>query len=156
MAGSGQIAQVGAQITLNVLCGNAALNDAFSLGDVRYLTLLTASPAEATTASELIEVTGVGSTPAYTRTLVTFSAASAAYPSVVFNSALVTWGPYIQDMLVPAQWVALVDTGPAAGTSGNFLYWWYTPSPIQAPGGQPIQIPTGGLIPGSGLILDQA
>jgi len=184
MAGSGQIAQYGAQITLNKLCGlempfigtaqpttwipgqywvNTTTTPPVIYGSSdgvtwnpamgqRYLALLTLSPAGVTTVAGLVgnEVNTAG----YARAPVTFSPASAAYPSVTFNSALVTWGPFTADMLQPALYVALVSS--ASGTTGSFLYWWTLPEPVQAPASQPIQIPTGGLIPGTGLILDQA
>lgn len=118
----------------------------------RYLALLTISPASAITVADVAacELTTAG----YARAAVTFTAASAAYPSVTFNNGLVTWGPFSADMAQAVRWIALVSS--SSGTGGSFLYWWTLPEAVQAPASQPIQIPTGGLIPGSGLTLDQA
>jgi hypothetical protein len=118
-------------------------------GSNRWLTLLTATPASAVLVSDLVEV----SLSDYARAPVTFAAASAAYPSVSYNPAVVTWGPFAETMPTPAQWVALVSS--ASGTGGSLLFWWTLPEPVQAPPGQPVQIPVGNLTPGAGLILDQ-
>jgi hypothetical protein len=146
----GQVSQVGAQITLNHLLGNAVpvvsgtapgtpipgqwwIDSASSYSvqqyngtawvvdtGARYLALLTADPTAlpAVLISDLVEVT----TPGYARQLVTWTDASAAYPSVADNSDNVTWGPMTANMALGTQWVALVTV--ASGTTGLFLYAW--------------------------------
>lgn len=106
----------------------------------QYLALLTADPTTlpAINVSDLQEVTTAG----YSRAAVTFTEASVAYPAVVSNSGTITWGPMSADMLVPAEWIALVTC--ASGTAGIFKYSWPI-APQQVETSQVIQLPTGGL-----------
>jgi hypothetical protein len=208
LSSSGQIAQTGAQITLNKLCGLEVpyvgtsqtaflaawvpgqywVNTNFTppqiygtpdgvttptavaaAGSNRFLALLTINPGgvpatltvpatpPVTTVAGLTEVTTAG----YARAPVQFEPASAAYPSVTYNTNLATFcaSPtyvFTTQMLIPAQWVALVTS--ASGSTGSLLYWWELPEPILAPAQQPVQVPIGNLIPGNGLglTLDQA
>jgi hypothetical protein len=103
-----------------------------------YLALATSDPTHATDMTGIIEVLTSG----YTRQAVTWTAASAAYPSVLSNSATITWGPMTADMLLPADWVVLVTT--ASGATGFPLYAWQI-SPQQVSTSQNIQIATGAL-----------
>lgn len=149
--GPGQIAQVGAQLQLNHLCGvvtpvvsaspptwipglwwidsgNGYVTKEWngsawivSTGN-RYLALLSGDPTAAVQVSDLQEIT----TPGYQRSLVTIATATAAIPSISANTALVSWGPVTNDMLVPAQWAAMVTS--ASGTSGQLLYKWTIPA----------------------------
>lgn len=187
MSGTGQIAELGAQVALNHInglvtphvgstpptylpglywidtsSGNAVKGSpdggttwTVSTG-ARYLALLTADPQAlpAVHLSDLAEVLTAG----YARAAVTMSAASAAYPSFAANSALVTFGPFTADMLTAAVAVALVSA--ASGTTGSLLYTWEMPPPPdgmtswKVSASQSIQIPTGNLGTGAGLIMD--
>jgi len=149
MAG-GQVAQVGAQMMLNHLLGNAApvvsatapaipvpgqwwintssgnsvnqYNGTAWVVDSgnRYLALLTADPT--LLPAVLISDLAEVTTPGYSRQGVTWSDASSAYPSVSDNSGNVTWGPFTANMAVGTQWVALVTA--ASGLTGLLLYTW--------------------------------
>jgi hypothetical protein len=100
--------------------------------------------------SDLVEVATAG----YARAAVTFAPASASYPSSTFNTNLATFPPMPTQMLIPAQWVAMVTS--ASGTTGSLLYWWALPEPVLAPAQQPVQVPIGNLDPGLGLCIVQA
>lgn len=111
-----------------------------------YLALLTASPFSsgpgggyAVSISDLVEVTTTG----YTRQPVTFSTASATYPSNVSNSATITFGPLTASMTQAAQWVAMVSA--ASGTTGLLNYYWTLATPQQVSVSQSIQIAAGAL-----------
>ena len=149
MAG-GQVAQVGAQMTLNVLLGNAVpvvastapvtpipglwwVDSASSYSvqqwngtawvvdtGARYLALLAADPT--VLPAVLISDLVEITTPGYSRQLVDWTNATSAYPSVSDNSGNVTWGPMTADMAVGTQWVALVTV--ASGNTGLLLYTW--------------------------------
>lgn len=165
MAG-GQIAQVAAQATLNYMGGTIVpvvatsaptwvpgqwwidSNSGYAVKGwngsswvvdtgARYLALLTADPTAepAVNVSDLTEVTTSG----YARQQVNWTNATAAYPSSMDNSNLVTWGPFSTDMALPAQWVAMVTT--ISGTSGLLLYTWPIASQ-QVSASQDIQIAT--------------
>lgn len=163
---SGQVSQYGAQSIVNLFAGNVPVavqgsaptpvpglswvdtsssnavkhynGSAWVTGTSRYLMLLTAPPGTATTIAGLTEVTTSG----YARQSVTFATATGAYPSVVSNSNLVTFGPFTADMLLPSQWAAMVDV--SSGTTGQFLYSWNIASQ-QVSASQNIQISIGQL-----------
>jgi hypothetical protein len=113
----------------------------------RYTALLTASPftsgpggGAAQAISDLVEVTTAG----YSRQVVTFSNAGAAYPSPVSNNAVLTFGPVSAAMTLAAQWAALVTHAPS-GTSGLLLYFWQLDTPQQVSVSQSIQVPISNL-----------
>lgn len=113
----------------------------------RYVALLTASPFTsgpaggfAQTISDLVEVTTTG----YARQTVAFANSSAAYPSVVSNSGVLTFGPMTAAMALAAQWAALV-THAATGLAGLMLYFWQLDTPQQVSVSQSIQLPIGAL-----------
>lgn len=166
---SGTVATEGAQAVLNHIAGNAPVyigsssptwipgltwvNDSTNppvaykwngsswvsgVSGGRYLMLLTEAPGDATTISGLTEVTTSG----YSRQLVQWTDAADVYPSDLTNTNLVTFGPLSADMLLPAQWLAMVDV--ASGTAGNFLYSW-TITSQQVDASQNIQISIGQL-----------
>lgn len=117
----------------------------------RYVTLLTADPstsgADSTPAvfiSDLAELTTSG----YSRQSVQFTAASAAYPAVASNDAVITFGPFTAAMTSAAAWLALVTV--SAGLSGYLLCTWALTESMQVSTGQSIQIAIGE------LVLDQA
>lgn len=167
----GEIAQHGAQDTINVLAGNAVpvvqgtapavwvpgqywINSSnfyavyeyngtawVAASGNRYLALLTADP----TALPAVNITDLSevTTPGYARVNTDFSNATAAYPSTVANTGTVSWGPMTADMLVPALFVAMVTV--ATGTTGLYLFSWQLPSPQQVNTSQYIQVATGEL-----------
>lgn len=104
----------------------------------RYLALLSANPAGATSLTGITEITTAG----YSRQLVTWGAPSAAYPSVLANTNTVTFGPFTTDMLVPATYLGLVTE--SSGTTGNIDYAWAIPAQ-QVETSQNIQIAIGQL-----------
>lgn len=113
----------------------------------RYLCLLTADPVF----GQAINIGDPGfvelTTSGYARQPAVFSQASAAYPSVSSNTALITFGPMTASMLVPIQWVAMVTSGPAGGTTtGQFLASWNLSTPVQVNASQSIQIGVGQLV----------
>lgn len=133
----GFVTQSGAQAALNALTQNGA---------TLYGALLTSDPStsgaggtQAVNITDLVEVTTAG----YSRASIIFTAASAALPSVSSNTTTITWGPFTGDMLLPAQWLALVTS--ASGTSGTLLYLWTLDTPEQASASQQIQIATSSL-----------
>lgn len=127
------LTQAGAQDELNALVGTAVS------GITTYLALLTADPTDAVLISDLSEVTTSG----YSRVSMTWGSPSAAYPSVVSNTNLVTFGPMSANMTIPAQWLALVTA--ASGTSGELKYTWTMKEPQQALATQEILIAAGAL-----------
>lgn len=165
----GQIAQHGAQETVNVLVGNAVPivqgtapavwvpgqywvnSSAFytvyeynssawvPASGNRYLALLTADP----TALPAVNITDLSevTTPGYARAQMNFSPASAAYPSTSTDTGTISWGPMTADMLVPALFVAMVTV--ATGTTGLYLFSWQLPAPQQVNTSQYVQIATG-------------
>lgn len=104
-----------------------------------FLALLTADPTGLTTVASLTEVTTAG----YARVACVFSPASAAVPSVISNSSLLTFGPMGANMSIPAQWVALVTA--SAGTTCKLQYTWTLDTPQQVLQTQTIQIAAGQL-----------
>lgn len=170
MTANGRLSQYGAQALANHISGNAPVYIGSSAptwvpglswvnttsGAVRYewnssawvlastmgqyIALLTADPTTgpAINVSDLTEVTTAG----YSRSAVTFTAASSAYPAVVSNNGTLTWGPLSADMLLAAEWAALVTC--ASGTLGIFKYSWPI-APQQKATSQVMQLATGGL-----------
>jgi hypothetical protein len=110
----------------------------------RYLALLTADPV----LGGAVNISDAGfvecTTGGYSRQTVTFSEASAAYPSASSNTNLVTFGPMTSSMLTPVQWVALVTS--SSGTSGFFLASWNVSVALQVDASQYIQIGIGDLV----------
>ena len=113
----------------------------------RYIALLTASPftsgpggGPAQVITDLVELTTAG----YSRQLVTFTNAGAAYPSPESNSAVLTFGPMTASMLLTAQWCAMVSA--ATGTTGLLYYFWNLDTPQQVAVSQSIQLPAGSLV----------
>lgn len=104
-----------------------------------YLALLTADPTGLTTIAALTEVTTAG----YARQPVSFSAATAASPSVVSNSGLITFGPFTANMTTAAQWVALVTV--LTGTTGFLLESWVLSQPQQVNATQSVTVAAGAL-----------
>lgn len=102
----------------------------------RYLALLSANPAGATTLAGITEITTTG----YSRQLISWGNPTAAYPSVLTNTNTITFGPFTADMLVPATYVGLVTE--ASGTTGNIEYAWSIPAQ-QVDTSQNIQIAIG-------------
>jgi hypothetical protein len=109
----------------------------------RYLALLTTDPV----AGGAVNISDAGfvecTTSGYSRQLVTFSNASAAYPSASANTNLITFGPMSSSMLAAVQWVAMVTS--SSGTSGYFLASWSLVSPVQVNATQTIQVGIGQL-----------
>lgn len=110
----------------------------------RYVALLTADPdtsgvggGPAVNISDLAEVITSG----YARQSVTFGDAAASYPSPASNTNDVVFGAMTADMLLPAQWAALVTA--ASGTSGQLLYTWELDTPQQVNVSQTIPLPIG-------------
>ena len=163
------IAQVGAQKSLNVLVDAAIpvvstsapswipgliwINNNFSPPTVNQwngsswviasagprLALLTADPTGQSTISGLSECADSG----YSRVQVIFNAATSAYPSVVSNSSLLSFGPFTVNMSLPVQWLALVSS--TSGTSGFLLNTWTLSAPQQVSATQSINIAAGAL-----------
>lgn len=104
-----------------------------------YLALLTSDPTGQTTIAGLTEVTTSG----YSRIPVTFSAATAATPSVALNSSLLTFGPMSANMTLAAQWLAMVTV--SSGTVGFLLNTWTLSTPQQVSATQTINIAAGAL-----------
>jgi hypothetical protein len=125
------IAQSGAQDALNGITGVTA-------SVTTYLALLTADPTGLTTISALSEVTTSG----YSRQTMSWGSPTAAYPSVIANTNLVTF-TMSANMSLPAQWVALVTA--SSGTSGELKYSWTLAEPEQVLATQSVSIPAGAL-----------
>ena len=164
----GQIGTRGAQMTLNLLTGNAvpvvsssapsswipgqywinssAGNTPYEYNGTtwvpgsatRYMALLTADPT-ALPAVNLSDLAEV-TTAGYARAVVSMSAATNQYPSVSTDTGTISWGPMAADMLVPALFAALVTV--SSGTSGLYLFSWPLPSPQQVSVSQYVQIAT--------------
>jgi hypothetical protein len=112
-----------------------------------YVALLTASPftsgpggGAAQAISDLVEVTTTG----YSRQVVDFVNASAAYPAPVSNNAVLTFGPMSAAMTLAAQWAALLTHAPT-GTTGLLKYFWTLDTAQQVSISQSIQVPIGNL-----------
>lgn len=112
----------------------------------RYVALLTASPftsgpgsGPAQQISDLVELTTSG----YSRVQVTWANATAAYPSVVASSDVLTFGPMSANMTLAAQWAAMVSA--ATGTTGLLYYFWQLDTPQQVNISQSIQVPVDSL-----------
>lgn len=106
------LAQSGAQAGLQAITGAGVSSTS------TYIALLTADPSGLSTIAALTEVLTTG----YSRQLVTWGSASASEPSIISNSNLLTFGPMTANMLLPAQWAALVTV--SSGTSGSLNYTW--------------------------------
>jgi hypothetical protein len=110
----------------------------------RYLALLTADPV----LGGAVNISDAGfvecTTSGYARQSVTFSEASAAYPSASSNTNLVSFGPFSATMLAPVQWVAMVTS--ASGTTGYFLASWNMPVALQVDTSQYIYVGVGSLL----------
>ena len=104
-----------------------------------YIALLTADPTGLTTIAALSEVTTSG----YSRQSVSWGSPTMAYPSVIANSNLLTFGPMSANMSLPAQWAALVTS--SSGTSGSLLYTWILENPQQVLATEDINIAAGAL-----------
>ena len=104
-----------------------------------YLALCTADPSGLTTIGALTEVTTSG----YSRVATTWGYSSATVPSTISNSDTIIFGPMSADMLLAAQWVALVTV--ASGTTGLLKYTWVLDEPEQVETSQSIAIAVGTL-----------
>jgi hypothetical protein len=104
-----------------------------------YLALLVADPTGVSTIAGLTECSDSG----YSRTEISFGAASAAYPSIASNSSLISFGPFSVNMSLPAQWLALVSV--SSGTTGLLLDTWTFSPPKQVSATQYISIAAGAL-----------
>ena len=102
-----------------------------------YLALLTADPTGLTTIATLTEV----SDPTYARQQVVFGAATNTAPSQSTNTAQITFGPFTNNMTLPAQWAALVSV--VSGTSGLLLGTWTLNQPQQVLATQSINVAAG-------------
>jgi len=104
----------------------------------RYLALLTTDPV----AGGAVNIADAGfvemTTSGYSRQLVTFTQATATYPSQASNNSLITFGPMGTTMAAPVQWVALVTS--ASGTGGYFLASWSLLAPISVNASQSIYV----------------
>lgn len=109
-----------------------------------YLALLIADPV----AGGAVNISDAGfielSIGGYSRQTCAFGAASAGYPGVCANTAVITFGPITTTMSEPVQWIALVTS--ASGTSGYFMYSWALSTPVQVDASQQIQIGIGQLV----------
>jgi hypothetical protein len=161
------IAQTGAQISLNCLTRsvppvvsstpptwvpglywidtghsnaiNAWNGAAWSTNLNLYLALCTADPTGQTTVAGISECTDSG----YTRQVAAFVNASATYPSVTNNSALIVFGPFNVNMSLPVQWAALVSA--ATGTTAAIHETWTLSQTWQVLATQTIDIPVNAL-----------
>jgi hypothetical protein len=122
------LSQAGAQAQLNALTAGSP-----------YLALLSADPTGLSTIASLTECQDAG----YSRVPVTFSSASATYPSTASNTSLLTFGPFTDGMALPCQWLAMVSV--ASGTSGSLLNSWTINAPQQVGATQPVNIAPGTL-----------
>jgi len=127
------IAPSGAQDQLNALVGAGVSSGTY------YLALCTADPSQATTVAALQEVTTSG----YARVAVTFGSPTNAYPSVIANSAIISFGPFTANMALAAQWLAMVTS--SSGTGGALKYTWTLDSPEQVNATQYINIAAGAI-----------
>lgn len=164
----GQIGTRGAQMSLNLLTGNAvpvvsssapgswipgqywinssAGNTPYEYNgatwvpasSTRYMALLTADPTSLP-AVNISDLSEV-TTAGYARAAVSMSTATANYPSVSTDTGTISWGPMAADMLVPALFAALVTV--ITGTAGLYLFSWPLPSPQQVSVSQYVQIAT--------------
>lgn len=164
----GQIGTHAAQMSLNLLTGNAVpvvsssapgswipgqywINTANSntpyefngatwvpSSSTRYMALLTADPT-ALPAVNLTDLAEV-TTAGYARAAVSMSQATQQYPSVSTDSGTISWGPMAADMLAPALFAALVTV--ISGTAGLYLFSWPLPAPQQVSVSQFVQIAT--------------
>jgi hypothetical protein len=112
----------------------------------RYLALLSTDPV----LGQAVNITDPGfvemNTLGYSRQIVTFSQATAVYPSTSANTNLITFGPMTTSMLAAVQWVALVTSSSIVPTTGFFLASWNLTAPIQVNASQNIQIGIGQLL----------
>jgi len=126
-------AQSGAQDALSAMVGSGVSSGTY------YFALLTADPTGLTTVAALTEVTTSG----YARVAAAWGSPTAAYPSVIANSGTITFGPMTSNMLLPAQWIALVTS--SSGTGGSLKYTWTLNAPQQVASTQSIVIAAGAL-----------
>lgn len=122
------LAQSGAQAQLNALVAGSL-----------YLALLASDPSGLSTIAALTECQDAG----YSRIPVTFSSASATYPSTTSNTSLLSFGAFSTGMALPCQWLALVSV--SSGTSGNLLNTWTINEPQQVGATEFINIAPGTL-----------
>lgn len=126
--------------SFNAWNGSAWVN---SNPQLRYIALLTSDPvaggAVNLTDASFIECTTAG----YARQAVTFTAASALYPSVTSNTAVLTF-TMSSTMLVGVQWAALVTA--SSGTNGLFLASWGLAQSYSVNASQSIQVGIGQLV----------
>lgn len=123
-----------------------------------YMALLTSDPSVAgaggTVANLISDVAPIEDTTAgYLRQPVTLGLGTAATPSVITNTNLMTFGAYTANQSLPIGWTALMaipasDTGgyvPLASTvlNGLLLYLWTVPVQAQVLSTQTIQIAPG-------------
>lgn len=104
-----------------------------------YLALLTANFADDADLAVLPELT----TPGYARQAVSWTTATNARPSSASNAAVVTFGPFTNDVTSPITHAALVTA--QTGTSGQVLFKFQLDSPQQPAAGQALQIAIGKL-----------
>jgi hypothetical protein len=120
-----------------------------------YMATLTSDPSTSGPGGGLpVNISDVNSledtTPGYLRQPVTFAVGSAAEPSIVQNSNVLTFGPYTANQSLPVGYTALMAipaafTGgyvPLASTvlNGLLLYIWQVPNPQQKLITQSIQV----------------
>lgn len=129
----GNPSAAGAKSKVEYLTGRAV---EFTAPFTAYLALLTGDVADNAAMTGLPEV----ATPGYARQPVTWGAATLARPSVISNSAVITYGPVTADMVTPVTYAVLVTT--STGTGGKILYKWQLDSPQQPVNGQALQIAT--------------
>lgn len=108
----------------------------------RYIALLTYDPVVggAVLVSDLVELSIGG----YARQSVDFGNAPAAYPGVVSNTNVLTFGPISTTMTTAVQWAALV-TSPS-GVTGDFLMSWAFNEPTMVNASQNMQVGIGQLV----------
>lgn len=128
----GQLSTVGANIALDAATGRVTQS-----ARTVYLCLLTTAPVDSTTVATMTEVTTAG----YSRQACTFSAPTSD-PSLVSNTATITFGPFSADPPnVP--YLALVSS--SSGTGGDFIAYWTADTARDAATGESIQVAAGGL-----------
>lgn len=128
----GQLSTTGANIGLDAATGRAT-----QTARTVYLALLTAAPSDSTTVATMTEVTTAG----YARQVCSWSAPSSD-PSLVSNTATITFGPFSADPPnVP--YLALVSS--SSGTGGDFIAYWTADTARDAANGESIQVAAGGL-----------
>lgn len=120
-----------------------------------YMALLTSDPTVVGPggglAQQISDLAAIeDTTTGYLRQPVTFGLAAASEPSSIFNSNLMTFGPYTANqaapigytalMAVPAQFTASYTPLASTVQNGLLLYLWQVPNPQQVLSTQSIQI----------------